>query len=78
MSVGIALTNERRGSAHVVPFHYVYSRDMPSALRNAVRYCALVTLSGEGPDATVYAYDCLGGLRFEARRRDNKFTLKRT
>ena len=45
---------------------------MAQAIASAKRYCSAFELSGTGPDREVWAYDCLGGLRFEARRRDNK------
>jgi hypothetical protein len=78
MPVGITLYHERVSSAHQPPLHTVWAKDMRSALANAARYCKYHELAGGGPDATVYAYDCLGGLRFEARRRGNDFSIKLT
>ena len=78
MPVGIRLCSERIGPVYEPPLHTVWSRDMRRALVNAARYCKYIKLAGDGPDATIYAYDCLGGLRFEARRRGNKFSIKKT
>lgn len=74
MPVGVRLFHTRVEPG-AIPFHTCWASTMPKALAEAARYCKAHELAGDGPDATVFAYDALGGLRFEARRRDNTFNL---
>lgn len=81
MPVGIRIftepqTTQYRASGELL--YTAWSDTMPKALAYAARKCAHWYLAGDGPDQTLYAYDCLGGLRFEARRRNNKVTIKKT
>jgi len=77
MTVYIHL-HHKRMHPYSRPFHSVTGSTMGKAIANAARYAAYQELAGEGPDAEVYGYDSLGGLRFEIRRRDNLLHMRRT
>ena len=56
----------------------IYGENMLQALLAVARWAQHHELAGEGPDSSLYAYDCLGGMRFEAHRRSNVFSARVT
>lgn len=78
MPIGIRVYDAPKNEPGATCIEIIWGHDMAQAEASAIRWAQHHDLAGPGPDRTVYAYDCLGGLRFEARRRNDQFTLKST